>query len=243
MTTVKDGIFASPGCEGYYNCVSTGLEKPIIKFIRCPSGTLFDASLSICNHKSMVKCESSDPSLNPYSNPSVRSSPNQSPYSDSNLRADSSSNLSPYPPSNLPDLDLASNLPDLDLASNLPDLNSGGFTCSRDGIFPSPGCEGYYQCVSTNSANPIKLFIKCPAGTLFDTIVSTCNHQGLVKCESSVYNPPARQPTGFITAGSLAVNSLIPDVDSVSIAAGSVQEIIIKPSDNFPFVCPHGNLR
>ena len=238
MTTVKDGIFASPGCEGYYHCVSTGLEKPIIKFIRCPSGTLFDASLSICNHQSMVKCESSDPLLNPYSNPAVRSSPNQSPYPDSNIRTDSSSNLSAYPPSKLPNSYLPSNLPDSDLPSN-----SRGFTCSKDGIFASPGCEGYYQCVSTNSANPIKLFIKCPAGTLFDTIVSTCNHQGLVKCESSVYNPPALQPTGFITAGSLAVNSLIPDVDSVSISAGSVQEIIIKPSDNFPFVCPHGNLR
>ena len=54
--------------------------------------------------------------------------------------------------------------------------------CSRDGIFASPDCLSYIQCVHTNTPFANRLVISCPTGTLFDTNSNTCNWAYAVTC-------------------------------------------------------------
>jgi hypothetical protein len=117
------------------------------------------------------------------------------------------------------------------------------FICTQDGMFASSDCKGFYQCINTNTPFSQKSLHLCPPGTLFDSTISNCNTPSLVNCNTLATYPIEPSETsaqsGFLTAGSLAVNSLIPA--DVSVSAGSVQGLILKPSDNLQFECPHGN--
>ena len=57
FTCVKDGLFAFNSCTQYYQCVFTNTPNAYKVLQNCPSGTLFDQNLQICNWANQVKCE------------------------------------------------------------------------------------------------------------------------------------------------------------------------------------------
>ncbi len=58
FTCVKDGLFAFNSCTQYYQCVFTNTVNAYKVLNNCPSGTLFDQKLQVCNWANQVKCES-----------------------------------------------------------------------------------------------------------------------------------------------------------------------------------------
>mmetsp|Transcript_10321 Transcript_10321/g.18619 ORF Transcript_10321/g.18619 Transcript_10321/m.18619 type:complete len:905 (+) Transcript_10321:164-2878(+) len=55
------GAFAIKGCLGYVQCNAFGEE--IGEVIMCPSGTLYDAKLNVCNHIDQVQCSTRLPPI------------------------------------------------------------------------------------------------------------------------------------------------------------------------------------
>jgi hypothetical protein len=57
FTCVKDGLFAFNYCTQYYQCVFTNTPYAFKVLQNCPSGTLFDQSIQVCNWDSQVNCD------------------------------------------------------------------------------------------------------------------------------------------------------------------------------------------
>jgi len=58
FTCVKDGLFAYNACTQYVQCVYTNTPNALKVFQNCPSGTLFDNSIQVCNWANQVVCNS-----------------------------------------------------------------------------------------------------------------------------------------------------------------------------------------
>jgi hypothetical protein len=58
FTCVKDGLFAYNACTQYVQCVYTNTPNALKVLQNCPSGTLFDNSLQVCNWANQVACNS-----------------------------------------------------------------------------------------------------------------------------------------------------------------------------------------
>jgi hypothetical protein len=58
FTCVKDGLFAYNACTQYVQCVYTNTPNALKVLQNCPSGTLFDNSLQVCNWANQVVCNS-----------------------------------------------------------------------------------------------------------------------------------------------------------------------------------------
>ena len=56
FTCVKDGLFAYNYCTQFYQCVYTNTPNAFKVLQSCPSGTLFDQSIQVCNWAAQVKC-------------------------------------------------------------------------------------------------------------------------------------------------------------------------------------------
>ena len=72
FTCVKDGMFAYNSCTQYVQCVYTSTVYAYKVAFTCPSGTLFDSNLRVCNWANQVTCSSSPI-------PAPTASPTQSP--------------------------------------------------------------------------------------------------------------------------------------------------------------------
>jgi hypothetical protein len=58
FTCVMDGDFAYNSCTQYVRCASTGTSSAIKVLHSCPSGTLFDNTLRLCDWNFNVICDS-----------------------------------------------------------------------------------------------------------------------------------------------------------------------------------------
>jgi len=58
FTCVKDGLFAYNACTQYVQCVYTNTPNALKVLQNCPSGTLFDNSIQVCNWANQVVCNS-----------------------------------------------------------------------------------------------------------------------------------------------------------------------------------------
>ena len=58
FTCVKDGLFAYNACTQYVQCVYTNTPNALKVLQNCPSGTLFDNGIQVCNWANQVVCNS-----------------------------------------------------------------------------------------------------------------------------------------------------------------------------------------
>ena len=58
FTCVQNGLFAYNSCTQFYQCVFTNTSNAYKVLMACPSGTLFDQNLQVCNWASQVNCNS-----------------------------------------------------------------------------------------------------------------------------------------------------------------------------------------
>ncbi|CAL4099788.1 unnamed protein product, partial [Meganyctiphanes norvegica] len=164
------GFFSNPGsCTAFHRCVDwtgKGTRFSIFHF-NCPIGTLFDESLSICNHAYAVdksKCTSTQDAVVDVSTLATTASP-------------------VVPNDQVVETPKTS--------WNRKDSKPPASICKTAGFFSNPGsCTAFHRCVDrTGKGTRFSIFhFNCPAGTLFDESLSICNHAYAVdksKCTST----------------------------------------------------------
>ena len=193
------GLKATNGCTQFYSCVGGLLIPDIDILLTCPSNTLFDESLQICNWFASVDCKGEtsppvtfstespskqqtlNPTLSPIRNPTA--SPVQQPV----LTPTSPPTFSTASPSMQQTINPTSSPIRISTATPVqqpaltPTSPTSSITCSQGytGLQPANFCSEYYHCVNGVVTGPL---YQCPSGTLFDFEMQYCNWDYLVTC-------------------------------------------------------------
>ena len=96
----------------------------------------------------------------------------------------------------------------LSFLSFSPRLTSAAFTCSSVGFFADPefGCAKFHRCTDIFSNGSLQRYtFDCPAGTLFDDRLETCNWPWAVTCgeEEEVEELEEEEGPWTVSAGSV----------------------------------------
>ena len=150
------GSFAAPGCTQFYQCFHTNTPSAGKVLHSCPTGTLFDNSVSNCNTASLVTCGTA---ASPQSGFITAGSLSVSNVLSSQISVSAGS------------------------VAGIVVTGSGTFVCPSDGFFAvKPTCRTYYQCAHTNTPFAMKVLYTCPSDLLFDNTAQNCNYANQVTC-------------------------------------------------------------
>ena len=196
MCVDPNGLYPHPSdCQKYYQCGhGTAYEYT------CPSGTLFNQQLNVCDWEANVVCNSGGQTST--------SSP-----SSSNNPTTTSTTLQPTVSGRYKVLQ-KENLKQFCFAVTL--------TCADpNGIYAYPGdCSKYYQC-----GHGTPYVYTCPSGTLFNDQIKTCDWAANVVCNTGVESTTLSATASSSEATTTAV-STNPTATGVSTNPTTSSELI-----------------
>lgn len=98
-----------------------------------------------------------------------------------------------------------------------PTKPSNKITCNKAGFYPHPeNCKKFYRCVDWDGDKGERFsiyYFDCPAGTIFDPNLNTCNHEESVYPPRQCNNKDSSQTTESTT--NLLTNGTMPEVTTV----------------------------